>query len=184
MQKIKPFLDDFDELKPFYGKLSHQEIDLVNNVIENLSSEKPKFEKTIDENYHHLLDFSDVNNNECQFSLFKEICKKINGELYWFVFGDNNNPYLFNEFEPPMIAKTPCHFDILEKVSSSFMQMQNGAFVVFDKHKQFYAIIVDGYYMVCLLNKSIAIDNLQNYLDNWHKIDKNLDEVTANLLMS
>lgn len=34
---------------------------------------------------------------------------------------------------------------------------------------------------VCL-NKSIAIDNLQTYLDNWHKIDDNLDEVTAKLL--
>lgn len=184
MSKIPLFLDDFDTLKPFYGQLSDKEIDLVKDIIANLLDKKPIFKQPIDDNYHYLLDFSDFNNDDCQFLLFKEVCQKLNGNLCWLVFGDEKNPFLFDEFEPPMIAKTPCNFDILQKASSSFMQMQNGAFVVFDKHKQFYAIIVDGYYMVCLLNKSIGIDNLQTYLDNWHKIDKNSDEVTANLLMS
>ena len=183
MSKISPFLDDLDRLKLFYGSICDNEIKLVKDIIAKLLDKKPIFKQPID-GYHHLLDFSDFKNNDCQFLLFKEVCQKLNGNLYWFVFGDENNPELFDEFELPMIAKTDCNFDILEKVSSSFMQMQNGAFVVFDEHKEFYAIIVDGYYMVCLLNKSIAIDNLQNYLDNWHKIDKNLDEVTANLLMS
>lgn len=182
MQKIDSFLDHFDELQPFYGSICDKQIDLVKDVIANLLDTKPIFKQPIDNNYHYLLDFSDFDNDDCQFLLFKEICQKLNGDLYWFVFGDDNNPQLFDEFEPPMIARTDCNFDILEKVSSSFMQMQNGAFVVFDEHKQFYAIIVDGFYMVCLLNKSIAIDNLQTYLDNWHKIDDNLDEVTAKLL--
>lgn len=184
MTTTNPFLDDFDELKSFYGGLSDTEIERVKEVIVNLLNKKPTFKNPVNENYHYLLDFSDFDNNDCQFLLFQEVCQKLTSNLYWFVFGDDNNPLLFDEFVPPMIAKTPCTSDILAKVSSSFMQMQNGAFVVFDESKNFYAIIVDGYYMVCLLNKSVMIDNLQNYLNNWQNIDKNLDEMTAHLLIS
>lgn len=183
MQKTKPYLDNSDFLSQYYHQVSDKDIQSVNDTIHNLIANTPTFKTPINDDYHHLLDFANIH-AKCQFELFEKICHCLNGDtLTWFVFG-GDNPYLFNEFDPPMIAKTPNQVSMLQKVSVSFMQMQNGAYVVFDDNRQFYAIIVDGYYMVCLLHKSIHIEQLEHYLKNWQKIETRLDSTTAQSLIS
>lgn len=177
----KPYIHD-DKLMPYYHT-NHHDVKMVCAIINDLIDNAPIFKAPINDDYHHLLDFANIH-AKCQFELFEKICHCLNSDtLTWFVFG-GDNPYLFNEFDPPMIAKTPNQASMLQKVSVSFMQMQNGAYVVFDDNRQFYAIIVDGYYMMCLLHKSIHIEHLEYYLKNWQKIETQLDSTTAQSLIS
>lgn len=179
MNMPTPYVHD-DGLVSYYHATYHDAW-AVCAIIDELLGNTPTFKTPIPHQYHHLLDFANVH-ADCQFALFAKICEGIKaGMLTWFVFG-GDNPYLFHEFNPPMIAKTPNQASILQKVSGSFMQMQNGSYVVFDDNRQFYAIIVDGYYMVCLLHKNLQIENLEHYLDNWQRIDECLDTTTATLL--
>ena len=80
-----------------------------------------------------------------------------------------------------MIAKTPMDIKYIEKVSQSMMQMINGGYVVADSGKNFIAIIIDGYYMLSLVDLDLH-NKYGVYLKNWDLINEKLDTTIANTL--
>lgn len=63
------------------------------------------------------------------------------------------------------------------------MQMMNGGYVVADSGNNFIAIIVDGYYMLALVDDNNLPIKYEKYLKNWSLIEENLDSITAKSLI-
>ena len=171
--KAKPWFDDTDPSKPYYGKLSDSEIEFVKNQMVFFDSEGV-FTKVALFDFHILLDFEAYKDFEILYPLFRWICnhKKINSnnEIYWFPLGIN-----IDDYNPIMLAKTGLDFSFLEIISASMMQMLNGAYCAADKNGNFLAIFVDGYYLLVALKKEWCVKDINKYLNTWFDLENSCD---------
>ncbi|ENV32982.1 hypothetical protein [Acinetobacter gerneri] len=182
--KDKPWIEESDSLRNTYGLLNKSELDNFLNLLRkwgaiNKSSIEMDIEKI------ELLDFFDRNNEYCHFSLFEKICSMMaNSEhLYWIPTCDGEQSFL-DDYDPPMIAKTMPKIEVLKNVSSSFMQLVNGGYMLFDSEERFFGIIIDGYYMLVFIKKEFVDSELLKFTENWKHIDENLDSILKNDLLS
>ncbi|MDO4230477.1 MAG: hypothetical protein Q4C98_11740, partial [Capnocytophaga sp.] len=122
-------------------------------------------------------------NDKSQFLLYNDLCN-INNDtfLYWLPLDNHKDEFLFENYKPNMIAKTPCNNKMLKKASLSFMQMQNGGLFLMEEKKSFFSIIADGYYMIALVDKKYNVDNINTYIENWSIFEDRLDINCSNIL--
>lgn len=80
-----------------------------------------------------------------------------------------------------MIVKTPIETKYLDYASRSFLQMQNGEYAIIESNQNFIALVFDGYYMQVALRSNFMNEQLQEYLDNWNKIEKTLMKLQYNV---
>ncbi|ENU32027.1 hypothetical protein F991_00140 [Acinetobacter sp. CIP-A165] len=185
--KNKPWVEDSDPLKPYYGKLTNKEYINISKIfnlwINNHNYIDPSI---IAENKKvNLLDYYNRYDEECGQSLYKMLCevlKYTDGYLYWLPIDNAENHSTFEEYFPAMIAKTPIDIRYLDYTSRSFLQIQNGGYAIIESNLNFIALILDGNYMQVALDTKLMNGRFQKYLDNWHQIRKNLDEITAKCL--
>lgn len=186
--KNKPWIENTDPFKERYGLLDNNE--LMNFL--NLFYEWNKDESILGTDIHkvktgiQLLDFFDYNNETTNITLFENLCLIMGGEneiLYWIPLC-NNEDITFQNFSPPMIAKTSIEKEALENASRSFMQMLNGGYIFFDSNCRFIGIVIDGYYMYVFMKKEFMSDVFTQYINNWDKVDEFLDPVLKDDLMS
>lgn len=181
----QPWVDDQDPFIDYYGLIDKSELQFVRENFASLSGSSPVFNHLmIDFNrYYLLLDFSDYFNDESQFLLYKDLCSVNNNAfLYWLPLDNYKDEFLFENYMPKMIAKTPRNNKVLKKASLSFMQMQNGGLFLMEESGLFFAIIVDGYYMMALVDKKYDIGNINAYLENWSVFEHRLDTNCSNIL--
>lgn len=182
--KTEPWIEESDPLKPYYGRLSNQEYTDISNLftlwINHSNYINPLI---ISENKKiNLLDYSDNYNEKCNQHLYEMLCeslKQTDGYLYWLPINNEKNKNIFATYYPAMIAKTPIEVKYLNYASRSFLQMQNGGYVIIESNLNFIALVVDGYYMQVALHSNFMNEQFQKYLDSWNKIEKKLDETTA-----
>ena len=178
MEKTKPWFDDRDPSKEFFGLLSNDEINFVKEV-NVFFNENGTFTQEISRDFMVLLDFNSYENFEIQYPLFRWVCQnteinKVNN-IYWFPLGVD-----FYEYNPIMIAKTSVDYCYLEIISASMMQMLNGSYCAIDKNRNFLAIVVDGYYLMLALKKGIYFNyskKIIQYMNNWSKLRELSDVV-------
>ncbi|HIQ35677.1 MULTISPECIES: FAD-binding oxidoreductase [Acinetobacter] len=177
--KDKPWIEDNDPLKGSYDLLSNSELISflkLFNEWNNCETEVGE-DMTQIKSGEKLIDFFNYSNDSCYLSLFEKLCSIMGGDkesVYWIPISDSKD-ILFQSFEPLMIAKTLMKKEILRSVSSSFMQMLNGGYMLFDSKSRFIGIILDGYYMLVFIKKACMNDTLNQYVENWEKLDQFLD---------
>lgn len=185
--KNKPWIENTDPFKESYGVLDNNElIDFLSLFHEwnkkefVLGTDISKVKTGI-----QLLDFFDYSNGTSHISLFESLCLIMGGEgerLYWIPLCSDED-IIFQDFSPPMIAKTLIQKEALDNASRSFMQMLNGGYMFFDSNCRFVGIVIDGYYMYVFMNKVFMSDVLTQYIKNWDKVDEFLDPVLKDDLM-
>ena len=187
MKNNKPWIEDSDPLKDYYGSLTEDDLDKFFGFFCEWSGSviTQKLDVCEIKKGIKLLDFSDNYNEICQFSLYDKICSlMVGGNLYWIPISDKNN-ILFEKYTPCMIAKTPIKTEIMAYVQRSFLQMQNGGYMIFDSEFRFVGVVVDGYYMLVFIRKEFFNNNvMEKYVENWNKIDDFLDPLLKNDLIS
>lgn len=178
--KNKPWIEDCDPMKKYYGLLNDEDNIFFQNSFKNLWD---KFSKDPDIKKikigKKLLEFSDNYNEYCQFTMYEKICSIFSGEneyFYWIPISDNNER-IFEYYDPLMIAKTPINISIMSSVRRSFMQMQNGGYMIFDSKQRFISIVLDGYYMLAFIQEKYMNNDLLKYIENWKYLDENLDDL-------
>lgn len=185
----KPWIEQSDPLKDFYGLLDQNEIVSIYDIIKKVNiSHATFYSANLCKDEILLLDFSDYYNKSYQFELLSKLIENfyhVDHFLYWLPLNSDVDisEYTFNQFVPLMIAKTPMEIKFLDKVSRSMMQMISGGYVVVDSQKNFIAIIIDGYYMLALINDKFSV-KYEKYIKNWSFIEENLDPITAKSLIT
>jgi len=181
----RPWIEDNDPIKGFYDCLNKEEISWLYGTIRAVDLNQATFNINFCPNKVQLLDFSNYFDKPYQFELLSELINEFNNldnSLFWFPLNNDCSKNEFEKFQPLMIAKTPMNIMYLQKVSQSMMQMMNGGYVVADRKNNFIAIIVDGYYMLALVDNNLPI-KYEKYLKNWSLIEENLDSITAKTLI-
>ena len=182
----KPWIEDNDPIKDFYDCLNEEEIAWLYGVVSAVNLNQATFNTIFFPNKVQLLDFSNYYNKPYQFELLSDLINKFNhvgSFLFWLPLNNDCSKNEFEKFEPLMIAKTPMNIMYLKKVSQSMMQMMNGGYFVADSGNNFIAIIVDGYYMLALVDDNNLPIKYEKYLKNWILIEENLDSITAKPLI-
>lgn len=182
----RPWFEESDPIKDFYGNLDEEDIKWIYNLLTTVDLSQSKFNLSSEfyKNRVQLLDFSDYYSKPYQFELLLNLIEDfyhVDKYLFWLPLNNNCFENAFEQFEPLMIAKTPMDIKYIEKVSQSMMQMINGGYVVADSGKNFIAIIIDGYYMLSLVDLDLH-NKYGVYLKNWDLINEKLDTTTANTL--
>lgn len=177
--KNKPWIEDNDPLKESYGLLDDNELSSFLSLFSEWNKNDYALESDIDQvkTGVQLLDFFDYSNESCHLSLFENLCLTKGGKhekLYWISLS-NNEDIIFQDFSPPMIAKTSITKETLDYVSRSFMQMLNGGYMFIDSKCRFVGLVIDGYYMQVYMKKDFMDDVMKPYVKNWEKIDEFLD---------
>lgn len=172
-----PYIDEYDPLINYYGQINQKQILDIINKFPDFRNKDIISSLLLD--YTLLLDFYDINLPH-QYNIFKDIFKILpqNNNVFCFAWDYKEIEKIIFDYEPPMIIKYNTNIDILSKLSQSFMQIQTGAFALVDDNKEFYSIVVDGYYCITLLRKK-HINIISKYLKNFNDIDKRVDEITA-----
>ncbi|KAA8734855.1 FAD-binding oxidoreductase [Acinetobacter qingfengensis] len=178
--KNKPWIDG-DPLRDYYGLLTKYDLDWFLNFFNQWNTNNTLSDLNILEikDGIKLLDFSENYNDFCQFTLYEKLCYFMgNNEqyIYWIPIS-NNEDRVFEDYEPLMIAKIPFRVEDMNSVRRSFMQMQNGGYMMLDSKSRFVSIIVDGYYMLVFLSKKYMNEDLLPYIENWKLVDDNLDDI-------
>lgn len=177
--KNKPWIEENDPLKEYYGLLNDNELSSFLSLLSEWNKNDYSLESDIGQvkTGIQLLDFFDYSNESCPLSLFENLCSIMRGEiekLYWIPLS-NNEDIIFQDFSPLMIAKTSITKEMLDCVSRSFMQMLNGGYMFIDSNCRFVGVVIDGYYMQVYMKKDFMDDVMKPYVKNWEKIDEFLD---------
>ncbi|WP_227061434.1 FAD-binding oxidoreductase [Acinetobacter pittii] len=177
--KNKPWIEENDPLKEYYGLLNDNELSSFLSLLIEWNKNDYSLESDIGQvkTGIQLLDFFDYSNESCPLSLFENLCSIMGGEiekLYWIPLS-NNEDIIFQDFSPLMIAKTSITKEMLDCVSRSFMQMLNGGYMFIDSNCRFVGVVIDGYYMQVYMKKDFMDDVMKPYIKNWEKIDEFLD---------
>ncbi|GAA5585537.1 hypothetical protein Acal01_00669 [Acinetobacter calcoaceticus] len=177
--KNKPWVEDNDPLKEYYGLLDDNELSSFLSLFSEWNKNNYGLESDIGQvkTGIQLLDFFDYSNENCHLSLFENLCLTKGGKhkkLYWIPLSSNGN-IIFQDFSPLMIAKTSITKETLDYVSRSFMQMLNGGYIFFDSKCRFVGVVIDGYYMQVYMKKDFMNNVMRPYVKNWDRIDEFLD---------
>lgn len=177
--KNKPWIEENDPLKEYYGLLNDNELSSFLSLLSEWNKNDYSLESDIGQvkTGIQLLDFFDYSNESCPLSLFENLCSIMGGEiekLYWILLS-NNEDIIFQDFSPLMIAKTSITKEMLDCVSRSFMQMLNGGYMFIDSNCRFVGVVIDGYYVQVYMKKDFMDDVMKPYIKNWEKIDEFLD---------
>jgi len=181
----KPWIEDSDPLKPYYGKLSNQEYTNISQIFTLWINHHPYLDPLVifENKKVNLLDYSDHYNEQCSQSLYKLLCETLeqtDSFLYWMPIDNNEKTAnVFAAYSPAMIAKTPIGVEYLDYASRSFLQMLNGSYAIIENNQNFIALVVDGYYMQVALDSNLINSQFQKYIRNWNDMEKNLDIITA-----
>ncbi|MGP4712569.1 MULTISPECIES: hypothetical protein [unclassified Psychrobacter] len=182
----RPWIKDNDPIKDFYDCLNKEEIAWLYGVVKAVDLNRATFNTNFCPNKVQLLDFSNYYDNPYQFDLLSDLINEFNyigSSLFWLPLNNDCSKNEFEKFEPLMIAKTPMNIIYLKKVSRSMMQMMNGGYIVVDSGNNFIAIIVDGYYMLALVDDDNLPTKYEKYIKNWSLIEENIDSITAKPLI-
>ncbi|MFA9485875.1 MULTISPECIES: hypothetical protein [unclassified Moraxella] len=171
-----PWINHDDPLRDCYGTIN---IATIHNIVDAF----PKFhqkEQLLKDftGYYYFVDFCQYNqypNFDLLHLLFNSIHHK--NELFCYPWDYYDSKKIIFEYDPPMMIKTYFDISVLQHISSSFIQMQNGSYALMDKCKNFYSVIFDGYYAIFLIKKTL-ISNPEHFDKNWHLAENNLDKIT------
>ncbi|CAI3124172.1 MULTISPECIES: hypothetical protein [Acinetobacter calcoaceticus/baumannii complex] len=177
--KNKPWIEENDPLKEYYGLLDDNELSSFLSLFSEWNKNDYALESDIGQvkTGIQLLDFFDYSKESCHLPLFENLCSIMEGEsekLYWIPLS-NNEDIIFQDFSPLMIAKTSITKETLDYVSRSFVQMINGGYIFIDSKCRFVGVVIDGYYMQVYMKKVFMNDVMKPYVKNWEKIDEFLD---------
>lgn len=175
-----PWIEEADPLIDYYGLNSNS---CINKIIDDFPSfnDGQELEKYFLD-YDYIIDFCDYA-EICHYPLLEEVLNLIetNGRLFWFPWDLSSSKQIVFDYIPPMFIETTVDAGIQDKVSRSFMQMQNGSYAVTNSNHDFYAVVVDGYYAVFLIKKKFH-NHISQYLNQWQLLDEKLDILTASYL--
>lgn len=185
--KNNPWIEEDDLLKKNYGLLDEKELNKFLNLFNEWNKKSYILTSDIGQVKLgvQLLDFFEYSNENYNLPLFDDLCSIMGGEaesLYWIPLCSSES-IIFQDFSPPMIAKTCIKKETINRVSHSFMQMLNGGYMFIDSRCRFIGIVVDGYYLHTYIKKEFMNDILTQYRKNWDYVDKKLDPLLKNHLM-
>lgn len=181
--KDKPWIVEDDPLKTSYDLLDELELEDFKNLY------KQSNEQNISNDTVLLLDFYNRFNEFNEYALFEQLCSIVgDGEyLYWIPLHENALSFelpvskddlsFWGNYSPIMIAKTKAESNVISKVGSSFMQMINGGYMVFDSESRFWGVVIDGYYMLIYIKKEFLSAISTEFITNWGYINENLDPI-------
>jgi hypothetical protein len=170
-----PWFGDEDPSKPYYAGISDSEIKFVKDKTIFFNHEG-LFTQDVLADFNILLDFEAYDDFEINYPLFKWICdnqtiNSKNNQIYWFPLGVS-----IDDYNPVMVARTDVNFSFLKIISSSMMQILNGAFCAIDKNGNFLAIFIDGYYLMAAIKRELFSNNLDKYIDSWFNLESKCDD--------